>query len=255
MNKNYFLISCFMLLIFVCCYSYAQEFKLGLKAGTSIPNLHSDESNEISQGYESKLAENFGLIADIGISQKLSIKTGIDYSEQGGIRNGQQPVTKLPGEFVQMLPDGTYLYADFNNEAILNYLEVPLMGKLQFGRKMKYYINAGPYVGFLLNAKQVTEGDSQFYLDKNGSMPLTVQGQPLPSQSFDATTDIEDDIKPTNFGITGGVGLGYGLNNKNSLVLDARVAYGLNPIQKDTSANGNSRTGGIFLTMGYMFTL
>jgi len=229
--------------------------RLGIKAGTSIPNLHSDESNEISQGYESKLAENFGIIADIDISETFSIKTGLDYSEQGGIREGQQPVTNLPAQFVQMLPDGTYLYADFYNEAVLNYLEVPLMGKLQFGRKIKYYINAGPYLGFLLNAKQVTEGNSQFYLDKTGTMPLTVQGQPLPSQSFDATTDIEDDIESTNFGITGGIGLGYGLNNDNSLVLDARVAYGLNPIQKDTSANGKSRTGGIFLTLGYMFAL
>jgi hypothetical protein len=254
MKRHALLFGCFFLFL-ILSVSLSAQVRFGIKAGTSIPNLHSDGTNEISADYKSKLAENFGVIADIGISEKLSLKTGLDYSEQGGIRNGQQPVTKLPAQFAQMLPDGTYLYADFNNEASLHYLEVPLMGKLQFGEKLKYYINAGPYLGFLMKAEQKTDGNSAFYLDKTGTMPLTVQGQPVPSQSFDANTDIEDDIKPTNFGLTGGIGFDYGLSNKNSLVLDARVAYGLHSIQEDTSANGNSRTGGVFLTLGYMFSL
>jgi hypothetical protein len=233
----------------------AQQFKLGFKAGTSIPNLRSSGSNEISQGYESKVAQNIGVIADIGISEKLSIKTGFDFAGQGGIRNGNQPVTDLPAQFAQMLPSGTYLYANFNNEATLNYLELPLMAKMEWGSKLKYYVNAGPYVGFLLNAEQKTGGNSQLFFDKNMTIPLAIQGQPLPAQSFDATTKIEDDLRSTNLGLTGGIGFAYGLNQKSALVFDARAAYGLKSIQKDIAVNGNSKTGGLFLTLGYMFSL
>ncbi len=255
MKKNSLLFACIFLFSAISFNLCAQQIKIGFKAGTSIPNLHDVGTNEISEGYKSKVAENFGVIADIGVSEKFSIKTGVDYAGQGGIRNGQQPVTNLPTQFAQLLPDGTYLYADFNNEATLNYLEIPLMGKLEWGNKLKYYANAGPYIGILLNAEQKTSGNSPFYLDKYGTMPLTIQDQPLPPQPFDATTEINDDVRSSNFGITGGIGLSYGLNRTSAILLDARAAYGLRSIQKDTVVNGESKTGGLFLTLGYLFSL
>jgi hypothetical protein len=232
-----------------------QKVKIGIKAGTSIPSLRDNSGNEISQGYESKMAESFGLIADFIVSERFSIKTGLDYSGQGGIRNGQQPVTNLPAQFSQILPPGTYLYANFNNNSVLNYMEVPLMGKFEWGYKWKYYLNAGPYIGYLLSAKQKTSGSSPFYLDKTGTMPLTIPGQPLGAQSFDATTDVKKDINTINIGLTGGVGLSFDLNKKSALVFDLRAAYGIKSVQKDTETNGNSKTGGIFLTLGYLFTM
>lgn len=255
MRKNALLIVCLMLFSAFIGYVSAQSLKIGIKAGTSIPNLHDNGKYEISRGYESRVAQNFGIIADIGITQKLSIKTGIDYAGQGGIRNGQQPVADLPTELAQMVPEGSYLYADFDNEASLNYMEIPLMGKIELGKKLKYYINAGPYIGFLLNAEQKTAGNSMMYFDKTGTIPISIQGQPLPAQSFDATTNIDDDIRSTNFGLTGGIGLALGIKQKSAILFDARAALGLNSIQKDTSANGESKTGGLFLTLGYLFSL
>jgi hypothetical protein len=233
----------------------AQGLKIGLKAGTGVPHLKDDGTNEISKGYSSIISRNFGIVADIALAGRLSIKTGLDYAGQGGMRKGQQPVTNLPPQFAQMLPSGTYLYANFDNRSNLNYLEVPLMGKLEFGKKLKYYVNAGPYLGFLLNAEQKTSGTSKFFLDKNGTIPLTIQGQPLPAQSMNATTNIEDDIRSTNLGLTGGGGVAIPVWNRSALLLDARAAYGLKSIQKDIATNGSSRTGGIFLTLGYMFSM
>ncbi len=257
MKRNFYVsvILIFLIPVTVFAGTNGQSVKIGIKAGTSIPSLRDDGNNEITRDYESKMAGSFGLIADIGISGKLSIKTGLDYSGQGGVRDGQQPVTDLPVQFSQLLPQGSYIYANFNNNSVLNYMEIPIMVKLEWGNKLKYYLNAGPYLGFLLNAKQKTSGSSQFYLDKNGTMPLTISGQPLGLQSFDANTDIKDDINSTNIGMTGGVGLSFDLNKKSALVFDARAAYGLKSVQKDTELNGNSKTGGIFLTLGYVFSL
>jgi hypothetical protein len=251
MKKNVLLIAVLFFLSVLTGSLSAQKFKVGFKAGASIPSLRDNGSNEISKDYESKVAQNFGFIADIGLSKKLSIKTGLDYNGQGGVRTGIQPISQLPAALAQ-LKTGKYLYADFNNESTLNYFEIPVMGKIELGNKLKYYLNAGPYLGFLWNAVQKTSGNSALYIDGNGT-PLSIPGLTIPKQSFEASKNINKDIRSTNWGLTGGIGFAYGMN-KNSIVLDARAAYGLTTIQKDTEVNGSSRTGGIFLTLGYMFS-
>jgi hypothetical protein len=154
----------------------------------------------------------------------------------------------------QFISSGNFVYANFDNEASLNYIEVPLMGKVEWGKNIKYYVNAGPYIGFLLNAKQETSGNSTFYLDKDGTMPIAFGEQILPEQSMDATTDVKENLNSTNYGITGGVGLSYKLGRNSAVVFDVRAAYGLTNIQVD-SANGESKTGGLYITLGYLFSL
>ena len=99
--------------------------------------------------------------------------------------------------------DENPLYADFNNIADLNYLEIPILGKLGWGDTWRFYVEAGPYFGFLINSTQTTEGESLIYLDAEASDPLFVSNPghnpedpstgplwvPLPPQNFDAETD------------------------------------------------------------------
>ncbi|MBS1621944.1 MAG: PorT family protein [Bacteroidetes bacterium] len=243
----------FLLLFFlmVCSSSQAQQVKLGINAGISIPELRSKSSNEISKDYKSRLASVFGAFADFNISNNFSIKTFINYAGQGGKRTGMQPVTNIPQDLALMVPPGTMLYANFHNVSVLNYLEFPVMAKWEWGNSLRYYLNLGPYIGFLLSAKQKTSGSSQFFLDKGGSMPVSIQGNPLPAQSFDATTDVKSDINHINFGFTGGAGIGKYIGKSGELVLDVRAADGLTTIQKDSKKNGNNHTGGLFITLGY----
>lgn len=247
-------------LIACCCTllsrsAFSQTISAGVNGGISIPRLKSSGDNEISKDYSSRLAATFGLFTDIGITQQFSIKAAVNYAGQGGKREGMQPVTAIPPALAQMLPAGTMLYADFKNESVLNYLEIPVTAKFAWGSTLKYYLNAGPYVGVLLNASQKTDGNSGLYFDKAGTQPVTIQGQPLPPQSFKTDTDIKKDINPLNVGITGGIGLAYAMGGSGEIILDARGAYGLTTIQKDTEANGKSHTGGLFLTLGYAYAL
>ena len=254
MKKDiYGLMMCFSFCIFFSAPLSAQVTAIGVNGGISVPQLRSSGNNEISKDYSSRLAATFGLFADIGITQQFFIKVAVNYAGQGGKRKGMQPVTAIPPDVSQLLPPGTMLYADFQNEAVLNYLEIPVTAKYTWGDKLKYYINAGPYAGILLSATQKTEGTSQFFLDKKGTQPLGIQGQPLPAQSFKADTDVKKDINPINFGFTGGIGLAYTVGGAGEIILDARGAFGLTSIQKDTEANGKSHTGGLFLTLGYAY--
>ena len=235
--------------------SSAQKIKLGLDAGISIPELRSNSSNEISKDYTSRLASVFGAFADFNIVKNFSVKAFINYAGQGGKRTGMQPVTNVPPQFAQMLPPGTTLYTNFKNISVLNYLEIPVMAKWEWGNTWKYYVNIGPYIGFLLSAKQKTSGNSQFYFDKQGTQPVTMQGQPLPPQDFDANTDVKSSLNKTNFGITGGAGISRSICKTSELILDVRAADGLTTLQKDTQNDGKNHTGGLFITLGYAISL
>jgi Outer membrane protein beta-barrel domain len=226
------------------------DFWLGVRGGPSIPRL-SGGGNEVSRGYDSILAPNAGLMAEYYVTGQFSLLLEVDYSGQGGERKGLQPITQTP-DGVPGLPPGQTLYGDFKNKSLLNYLEIPVMGKYEWScnTHWRYYIEAGPYVGFLLDATEKTSGTSPIYVDKNGT-PLTLNGTALPPVSFDADTNVKGDLHSTNVGIMGGVGTGYLFNPDNEIFLDVRGEYGLTTVQRDTELNGNSHTGSAVLSIGY----
>jgi hypothetical protein len=70
-----------------------------------------------------------------------------------------------PGEVPQ------YLYANYKSEAKLNYLMIPVLAKFEWNLSqspLNLYFEAGPFVSFLLSAKQETRGESQFFTDPQG---------------------------------------------------------------------------------------
>ncbi len=154
------------------------------------------------------------------------------------------------------VPPNTTLYANFDNETIINYLEIPLLASYTINggnSDFSEYVDAGPYLGILLNAKTQTSGNSSMYLDQAGTMPLTISGYPIPPQSFNAETDITSSIKTLNVGITGGIGIKLNIDS-SQLDLDLRGVYGFIPIQSDNS-NGSNNTGALYLTIGYGFRI
>ena len=232
--------------------AHAQDLWVGLRGGPSIPRLSSGD-NEISRGYSSRLAPNFGLMAEYALTEHLALHLEVDYSGQGGVRDGVQPITQAPAGLPSLAP-GQYLYGDFKNESILNYLEIPLMLKWQWAwsEHWRYFVEGGAFVGFLLDAEERTRGTSPVYVDQNRT-PLAMNGQLLPPVSFDANTDVKGDLNEVNWGIVGGVGVAYLINPQHQLLLDLRGEYGLRAVQKDTATNGSSNTGNAVLSVGYLF--
>jgi Outer membrane protein beta-barrel domain len=231
----------------------AQSIWLGVHGGLSIPDLSGGGGNALSSNYTSRLAGNFGFQSDFGITKKFSIAIELNYAGQGGKRDGLQPITNLPAQYQSLVPSGYYLYANFKNVAALDYLELPILARLTWGKTWKFYVNAGPYLGYLLHGEEKTKGNSYIYEDPQGQDPLTVQGYPVPEQNFTANTNITSDIHKFNVGVTGGVGLAYPFG-KNEIFLDVRGEYGLLNIQK-YSADGKDNTGNLLISLGYSFRL
>lgn len=224
----------------------AIDLKLGAHAGLTIPNLRGGNDNPYSAGFSSREAECFGLTFQLGLDRRFSLVAEINYTSQGGKRSGMQIIEETPPGLE--LPAGTQLYADFKNETVLDYVEIPLMARYAFGGRVRVYVNAGPYIGYLARAKAKTSGSSNIYLDPEGTQQVTQE--PV---SFDAETDTKDSIHPFNVGVAGGVGLLYPLG-RGDLVLDAHFQVGLTRVQK-YAANGDSQTGAVVITLGYLFNL
>jgi hypothetical protein len=248
----------------------AQGKKLlaGFKAGFGVPNLTTGaKSTPLNEDYSSRLGFYSGIVTELQTRKHFGLHAEINYSSQGGKRNGIQALP-LPAEMQplwNMLPylgistDG-YMYADINSDAVLNYLEVPVMAKVMFdlSPKLKFYFNAGPYLGVMLHAKNLTSGISRIYVDKDGFIPidmvLQLAEQPvIGQQDFTSDENIIDDVHRLNFGGQGAIGIGL-MMRSGRLFIEGGGNYGLVPIQKD-EANGTNKTGAGTITVGYLIQL
>jgi len=226
----------------------ALDFSIGAHGGLSIPNIRGNQTNIFTQGFGSREGPFFGIFVESRFSSHFSLVAELNYTSQGGQRNGLQPITmELPPGLE--VPPGTILYGNFHNETILDYIEIPVMARVTFGNRLRFFLNAGPYVGFLVRALAVTRGSSLIYLDEAGTEPVI--SSPV---SFDADTDVKDSLKTTNFGLAGGGGLMYPLG-PGDLILEAHFQLGLLTIQKDVETSGKSQTGAVVISLGYSFSL
>lgn len=245
--------------------------KLGLKVGYSLGKLTGSSDNIYTQDFESTSGIDFGVTFDFKLSDLISIQPEINFTQRGGKRNGFQPVTsnELADQLNQFLPfinmplvtDANPLYATFENESELKYLEIPVLAKFGWGEDFRLYTEIGPYLGILLSANQITSGESQFYFDAQGTNPVIVpnpQGNPqfvaLPIQSLDAKTDTKDNLKTVNFGGIVGLGLTKKVTDTSEIFIDARAAYGFNAIQFK-EVFGQSHIGGIVFSIGYAYQI
>jgi hypothetical protein len=270
----------------------AQSINLGVRGGLAIPSIMSGSENPLSAGYSSRLAGNGGIFTEIGITDVFSLRFGVEYTGQGGKRDGVQAMSSnrlimdvatrmganITEETVAMLGQmAAYVpqifYADVNNTVKFDYLMLPL--SLQAGKTLGngpfgIYVNAGPFVSFLMSGEQVSEGSSKLYAgaDKAGTLweniPAEIRSQitagvpelahTLENGTEFGTSDITGEIRPVNLGIHGNIGLSYRWGGRNRLFIEAGGNYGFIRIQKDKS-NGVNRIGSANVAIGYSFNI
>lgn len=264
------------------------QVKIGAKVGYSLGRLTDSSDNIYTQDFENTDGIDFGALVEYSLSERFSLQGEILLTQRGGKRDGLQPIPAAPligaleenGITLEQLnqlvflqgrgpvTDADPLYADFENISELQYLEIPILAKLGWGDEWRFYVEAGPYVGFLLSANQKTSGDSQFYLDGTGDTPLGVPNPfydpndpsfgppfiPIPAQEFDANTDAKSDLNDINFGIHAGTGIIRRIAEQHHVFFGFRASYGFIPLQKD-KVFGESRIGGLTFSLGYTYSL
>ncbi len=279
-------------IILVTCGLYAQDVKFGIKGGLNLPNITAGGNNTpVSEGYKSRLAMGAGIFTEVQFNKLLSFRLGVEYSGQGGKKDGMQAmpsqrlITAMGNSMGMSVTDQqiadltaiaadmpTYYYANVDNTTKFDYVMIPLLA--QFGWDLgqspwRVYVNAGPFVSFLISGKQVSKGSSLMYADASGTETVWTDLDPviqtLITTEFPdmekvlnepvtfGTTNITGEMKSTNFGITGNVGIRYQCG-RNYFFLEAGGNYGFITVQEN-SANGSNRIGAGSVMVGYAFSL
>lgn len=136
----------------------------------------------------------------------------------------------------------------FEYSRTLTYIEIPILTHIYFGsRKFKGFVNLGPSVGYMVASKTKANFD---YTDLK-----SVAGFPTHNRM---TEQLDASIKnKMDYGINAGLGMEYFINRRNSIMLEARLYYGLGNIFPASKADtfAASRSMSIQVTLGYMFRI
>ncbi|TBX70047.1 PorT family protein [Flavobacterium silvisoli] len=170
------------------------DVEFGINIGYNNSSVSDDQSNSDSgNGF------NFGGSVDYYFSRAWSIKGKLIYDQKGWNND------LIYG------PNGNLYRTNID----LNYLTVPIMANWHFGNNRNWYLDFGPYFGFLLNAE-----DSRF------------------------GTDITDSFNTNDFGLAVGIGVKIPVSKKIKIFFEFEGQGGFNDIFKenDYSAVTNSRS-------------
>jgi Outer membrane protein beta-barrel domain len=229
---------------------FAADIQLGVHGGICIPNLRGKDTDIFSRNFTSRQGPYYGLTADLALASGFSLAVDLNYTSQGGKRSGMQPITMDLPEGLP-IPPGTLLFADFNNETILDYIEVPVFVRYTIGRKARVFVQAGPYAGYLARAKAVTAGTSALFMDEAGTMPIIIPPATDPLEvDLGAKTNVRASLEKFNAGVAGGAGVLVPLGT-GDLVLEARFQLGLTTLQKNPETDGHTETGAVVVSLGY----
>lgn len=129
----------------------------------------------------------------------------------------------------------------------LNYVEVPIMSHIYFGRRAKFFINAGPEIAYYLGDKISSNFDIHNTSDLEGFNDKKRRVEQL-------TMDVSQKL---DFGIVAGLGGEFNINRKNTVAIEARLFYGIGNVmpsgRQDTFQASNQLSIGV--TAGYWFRL
>lgn len=178
------------------------ETKFGINGGISYSKFR---GNDLIKKSNADLGLLFGISFEYYLNEDFSIKANLNF-ENKSISN-----------------DDIYFADDYILEtkakASHKYIVLPIMAKYNFGKNKNFFVNGGPFIGYLLKVTSKTSG----YPD----------------------SDFSDLFKKTDFGLSIGIGTKIPLNEKSNLNIEVRENLGLSnisdvPVYDDGTLKTNS---------------
>lgn len=179
------------------------SIELGISGGLNTSTVIINDDNNDKPA--SRAGFNLGLSGDFYFSNRWSFKAKVAYEQKGW----NNPST---------YEDGNYH---------LNYVTVPLMANWHFGKTRNWYLNFGPYIGFLTSATATNIGD------------------------------VKPAFKSTDLGLALGIGVKFPISDNIKIHLELGGEGGFGNILKSSyNTFGNSiRNSSGSLNIGFNFLL
>ncbi len=135
--------------------------------------------------------------------------------------------------------------APYHYKRMISYLELPVLAHIYFGRRGRFFFNAGPEISYYLGQSV----SANFNPADMASLPDFPNTNRMNTQM---TIPVQNKL---DYGISAGLGAEFNINGRNSVCVEARFYYGLGNIFKarriDPFKASNSMT--IMATLGYWF--
>ena len=225
------------------------QIDLGIKGGFSLATLSGgfSNSNAVNSGYKLNAGPEGLLYGEYHLNGAFSFLLGVGYDYQGGKRTGMQAYNTPAG-----INSGNYVFSAMDSRTNLSYLTIPVFAKYSygFGKGFAVYVDAGPYVSFLMAAKQKNTGNGTLFADANGSHAVAGESNPLMGSNI----DVKSQYETFNFGAQANIGVKYHIASRHSVFVEVGGNYGFLNIVKD-DAGGDMRTSALSADAGYAFQL
>lgn len=129
----------------------------------------------------------------------------------------------------------------------VDFINIPLLAHIYFGRKQRFFVNLGPEISFKLADSYSANFD-----------PFNTGGIPdFPNTNRRNNQMREPVSQKVDFGISGGLGVEYYINPRNAIDFEARYYFGLSNLlpsgRLDPMRASNMMT--IAFTFGYWFRI
>lgn len=136
-------------------------------------------------------------------------------------------------------------YTQFSYSRALNYLELPIMAHIYFGRKSRFFVNLGPQFSYMISDGVSANFDYRDY--------SKVEGFPVTGRT-NAQLDMAVS-KRFDYGICAGLGGEWRMMPRHSLTLEARFYYGLGNCFPSARTDIFHSSNAMFIsaTIGYWF--
>ena len=239
MKKNNLLIGAFLLSVAFAQTTFGQV-GIGIKGGLNLSGISGADDQLKNQGNSetadvNKPGFHGGLVFKFGITEKFAIQPEVLFSQKGG-------KTTFKNTYVSNTGTVT---AEGHNITSYNYLEVPILLKLTLGDgDFKYFINAGPSLGYLVG----------------GQTKYKVTGVEETSKDINLEEETIGTYKVRNNRFDVGVAAGLGVSldaGPGSVFLEARYVAGFSDIRKVTSGTEpnhvKTMNRNTMISLGYMF--
>lgn len=207
------------------------QVQFGPKLGLNLTKMSTDDPAMDELERTMGTGVNFGAAMSIDINEMFSFAPELSFSRKG---------EKFTYEFTEGDPDMGQFTAKINMTLKLNYIDMPLLVRATFGDNFKWYLNAGPTLGYWAGGKVLGS------VSMNG-MPLGSQTFKIkfvdgvaaePTEESDYMEISKDDANRFEVGASFGGGAILPVLNQK-LLIDARYTLGLTDMANEMEGVGS----------------
>lgn len=215
MVKRYLFLLFLPLLLGTFVYGQNKEFKPEWNVGIGFGPAFSAVDFQPSVTTKNRMQYHGGIAIRYISEKNIGIIAELNFSQQGW----EQDFSK----------NENYSGLGLEHSHQLNYLEMPILTHIYFGNKVRFILNLGPKIGYLISDSEKMNSNLKEYL--SGGV----------SEGFETHQYYRKAEHRIDYGLIGGMGLEF-RTGIGSFALEGRYSFGLSDIYKNSKSDHFSRS-------------